>query len=419
MPEKFKKVLVFGDGVSGKGAYAALEKKGINCVVRTESDYADDKNNYDAVVVSPGVKPDHPIFKRYAGKIISEIDLGAIFATKPYFAVTGTNGKTTTVELAGRLLSVKYKTCVTGNIGRSFAFDSLSDSDAFVVEASSFQLCNSKYFAPHVAVILNITPDHLDYHGDTYAYAKAKLNIAAKQTEKDFLILSADDLPVGLLGDFFPRSKVLYTSVRGKTEGAYLENGKIYWFGEKVCSRLDVPLKGLHNVSDALAAIAIAKIAGVSNDEIVSSLAGYEPGKHRLKYVCAVRGVAFYDDSKGTNVAATLKAMDSMTGSYALIAGGSDKGYEYDELFTGCSALPQKVFAIGETADKLVAAAHRHGYHSIEKCASLEDAVAGAYGSGADNVLLSPASASFDMFSSYAERGDRFIKIVGELKNLG
>ena len=108
-----------------------------------------------------------------------------------------------------------------------------------------------------------------------------------------------------------------------------------------------------------------------------------------------------------------------MTGSYALIAGGSDKGYGYDELFTGCSALPQKVFAIGETAGKLVAAAHRHGYHFIEKCASLEDAVAGAYGSGADNVLLSPASASFDMFSSYAERGDRFIKIVGELKNLG
>ncbi|MFR6641035.1 MAG: UDP-N-acetylmuramoyl-L-alanine--D-glutamate ligase [Christensenellales bacterium] len=324
MPEKFKKVLVFGDGVSGKGAYAALEKKGINCVLRTESDYADDKNNYDAVVVSPGVKPDHPIFKRYAGKIISEIDLGAIFATKPYFAVTGTNGKTTTVELAGRLLSVKYKTCVTGNIGRSFAFDSLSDSDAFVVEASSFQLCNSKYFAPHVAVILNITPDHLDYHGDTYAYAKAKLNIAAKQTENDFLILSADDLPVGLLGDFFrdPKSFIRRFAVKRRRVSRKRQD---LLARRKVCSRLDVPLKGLHNVSDALAAIAIAKIAGVSNDEIVSSLAGYEPGKHRLKYVCAVRGVAFYDDSKGTNVAATLKAMDSMTGSYALIAGGATK----------------------------------------------------------------------------------------------
>ena len=128
--------------------------------------------------------------------------------------------------------------------------------------------------------------------------------------------------------------------------------------------------------------------------------------------------MAFYDDSKGTNVAATLKAMASMTGSYALIAGGSDKGYEYDELFTDCTTMPKKVFAIGETSDKITAAAHRHGYHSVEKCASLEEAVTEAYASGADNVLLSPASASFDMFSSYAERGERFVKIVGELKNI-
>lgn len=418
MPERLKKVLVYGRGVSGNGAFLALKAKGIKCVIRDGDEYANDKNNYDAVVVSPGVRPDHPIFKKYAGKIISELDLGAIFAKKPYYAVTGTNGKTTTAELAGRLLGAKYKTRVTGNIGESFALDALSDYDAFVVEASSFQLNSSRIFAPHVAAILNITPDHLDYHGDMYAYAKAKLNIATKQTENDYLILSADDLPIGLLSDFCPKSKVLYTSVRGKTDGAYLEDGKIYWLGEKVCSRLDVPLKGLHNVSNALAAIAIAKIAGISNDEIVGALAGYVQADHRVKYVCAINGVAFYDDSKGTNVAATLKAMDCMTGSYALIAGGSDKGYEYDELFTDCAKLPKKVAAIGETAEKIVAAAHRHGYHSVEKCASLEEAVTEAFGSGADNVLLSPASASFDMFSSYAERGERFVKIVGELKNI-
>ncbi len=418
MPEKLKKVLVYGRGVSGKGAEAALKIKGIKCVIRDGEEYKSDKSNYDAVVVSPGISPNHPIFEKYKGKIISELDLGAIFATKPYFAVTGTNGKTTTVELTGRLLSSKYKTRVTGNIGGSFALDALSDYEAFVVEASSFQLNSSRIFAPHVAAILNITPDHLDYHGDMYAYAKAKLNIAVRQTENDFLILSADELPIGLFGDFCPKSKVLYTSVRGKTDGAYLEDGKIYWLGEKVCSRLDVPLKGLHNVSNALAAIAIAKIAGVSNEEIVRSLAGYVQGEHRVKYVGAVRGVAFYDDSKGTNVAATLKAMASMTGSYALIAGGSDKGYEYDELFTDCTTMPKKVLAIGETSDKITAAAHRHGYHSVEKCASLEEAVTEAYASGADNVLLSPASASFDMFSSYAERGERFVKIVGELKNI-
>lgn len=414
---RLKKVLVFGDGISGKGAAEALKKKGVKFDVCTESDYANRRGAYDAVVVSPGVKPTHPIFTAFKGKIISELDLGAIFATKPYAAVTGTNGKTTTTELAARLLKSK-NAVASGNIGRSFALDATGEGGSFVVEASSFQLSSSVLFAPHVAVVLNITPDHIDYHGDYASYVRAKLNIAKNQTENDWLVLS-DELTVDDLTDFRPRAEVLYTSLSGKTRGAYLLDGKFYWLGEEVCSRRDLPLKGAHDAQNALSAIAIAKLFGASNDEIAEGLRGFSPGEHRIKYVGRAGGVAFYDDSKGTNVAATLCALAAMSGSVALIAGGSDKGYEYDELFCGTNALPKRVFAIGETADKIVAAARRHGYYSIEKCASLEEAVAAGYASGADNVLLSPASASFDSFSSYVERGERFKQIAGELIRLG
>lgn len=414
-----RRALVLGKGVSGKGAAEALSIAGTEYRICDETDFdtvfSDD---CDLIVVSPSVEKNHRVFalaRETGAEVIGEIELGWRLCDKPVIAVTGTNGKTTVASLIGHILGKSADTCVTGNIGRSFALDAASEHDAYVVEASSFQLENVSRFAPHIAVITNITGDHLDRHGSFENYAAAKLRIAQGGSAADYLALSADSVPVSVLENFFPERKVVYFSVKGRVNGAYALGDKLYWYDEFICRRNDVAMLGIHNLENALAAIAAAKLYGIGDCDITESLKEFQTGRHRMEYVGCVRGVAFYNDSKGTNVDATVKAMRSMPSTFSLIAGGSDKGYEYDELFLSAPPGLKKLCVIGETSGKIMEAAERRGFTNVVRCPSLACAVSEAYHSGADSVLLSPASASFDMFENYKRRGEAFVAIVEEI----
>lgn len=412
-----KSALVIGRGVSGTGASKALERKGVDVTVCDESDYTEKRSrNYDLVVVSPGVRQDHDAFFRFGDKVIGELELGAMLCEKPYVAVTGTNGKTTTVMLIGEMLKKHERACVTGNVGRSFALDATENYSAYVCEVSSFQLETTRSFHPKISAITNISCDHLDRHGEFLTYAREKLKITRNQTESDYFILPYDDVPLEVLGGFSHKATVVYTAVGRKVNGAWSDDKRIYWFDEPVCERRRIRLRGVHNLKNVLIAVAAAKLWGISNADITDALSEFSPPDHRIKYVGSVRGVAFYNDSKGTNIGATKAAMQAMEMPFCLIAGGSDKGCEYDELFWQSPEDLKKVCCVGDTAQKIIAAACRNGFSAAVLCDKLSSAVTEAYHSGVDSVLFSPASASFDRYESYIERGEAFEKLFKEIK---
>lgn len=416
-----KRVIVVGKGISGLGAKEALEKLGVECVLCNDADF-DDKftRNFDAMIVSPAVKKNsHAVVsaKKLGLPVLGELELGSILCKKPIIAVTGTNGKTTVVRLIGEMLKNR-NACVCGNIGVSFSKCATENHDCFVVETSSFQLEQTATFAPKIAVITNLAVDHLDRHESMENYAKTKLRIAENQTKTDYLLLSADDISVEYLRGFSPKSKTLFVSTKSRVNGAYLHNKKLYLMDEYLCNEREVRAQGEHNIKNALFASLSAWLYGVALEEIKNALSSVKPDAHRIEYVTSIRGVAFYDDSKGTNLSATRCAMYAMPYEFCLIAGGSDKGYEYDELFVSAPKTLKKVCAIGETAQKIVDAGRRNGFTKVIKCSNMCEAVTEGYKSGADAVLLSPASASFDAYSSYRERGKDFVRIVLEIKDI-
>lgn len=415
---KAEKVLVYGKGTSGIGAKNALIKCGVNCMICDDHDFDETfTGDYDLIVVSPSIVLDHKIFgiaKEIGAEIIGEIELGGRICDKPLIAVTGTNGKTTVTELTGMVFGYSRDACVTGNVGRSFALDATCDHDVYVCEMSSFQLETIKSFSPHIAIVTNITEDHLDRHGRFENYARIKMRIAAAQSPSDYLVLNADGIPQCALEDFHPQSDVFYTSIKMSVRGAYLSGDKFYWLDEPICKINRMKMMGLHNAENALSMIAAAKLSGIRNTDIVRALEEFEPDEYRIAYSGCVRGVAFYNDSKGTNVAATIMAMRAMPSSYILIAGGFDKGCAVDGLFENTDDRLVGVCAIGQTKFAVEEAAARKGIKTTV-CGSLSEAVVEAYHSGADNVLFSPATSSFDMFEDYRARGAAFDKIVGEI----
>ncbi len=411
-----KRVLIIGKGISGEGAKTALDGLGAECAFY-EDTYTVNGNKADMIVVSPGISREHAVFGHAAEngiEIIGEAELGYRINKKPVIAITGTNGKTTVTELIGKILErAGHKVAVCGNIGNSFSLAAFRGGyDYAVVEISSFQLETVKYFKPYIAVITNISPDHLDRHKTMGAYCAAKRKIAAKQTKEDYLVLSQDDIPLYALEDFMPQSSVMYTSVRGKMRGAYVTENKIYYMGEYVCDTDRVRMEGEHNLKNALSAVCAAKILNVKNKCIVSALTDFLPDAHRLNLVARKGGKNYYNDSKGTNIMASVCAAEYMSGDTCLIAGGSDKGYEYDELFTKLPPGVVRIAAVGETAAKIKRAADKYGFANIEVFDDFTKAFLWAKDGIEENVLLSPASASFDMFTSYSERGEAFERLV-------
>jgi UDP-N-acetylmuramoylalanine--D-glutamate ligase len=443
---KGKRVLIIGGGVSGRGAESALKKEGAECVVfedgtgrgmpdKTTGELPDGagkelpggtnkdfpEGEFDLVAVSPGVSREHYVFGYAKSKnipVIGEIELGYLLHKGKTVAVTGTNGKTTTVALTGRILErAGLDVCVCGNIGVSFAECAANrPRDIAVVEVSSFQLETIDKFKPDIACILNISPDHLDRHKTLKNYALTKRRIAENQERGDYLILSQDDVPLFALEDFRPRSTVLYTSLRGRVSGAYLADGKIYFNGEYVCDRDGIRLEGDHNIADVLAAVCITKLLGVANNVIRSVLSEFTQAEHRMSYAGTVNGKNYYNDSKGTNAGATLAAIRATVGDTCLILGGDAKGCGFDGLFGAMPQTVKKIIVIGECAPLIRDSAFRFGYYELEFCDNLDAAVAAAARQNVDNVLFSPAAASFGMFRDYRERGEKFVEAVKKLK---
>ena len=399
---------------------AQLEQKGAKRVGK--EDLPKVMETCDALVLSPGIPIDHPLavaFKRNHRAVIGETELAARFMRCPILAVTGTNGKTTTVSmLAETLTRGGFSAQACGNIGTPMIeYCHLTKDEVAVAEISSFQLETLQSLRPHIAVVLNITEDHLNRHYtmENYVFLKAKL--LKNSTETEYAVLNYDD---PLVRGFAEKTKaqVVYFSLKERVNGAYYENGGLYFGQEKILSVGDLPIGGLHNVQNALAVIAAAKIMGVKTADIQAGLTSFKGIKHRVELVATVDGVAYINDSKGTNVDATMKAIEAMKADTVLLLGGKNKGYDYDKLF---SALPNSkvihTVLYGENRFSLLKSARACNYDAVTLCDRFDFAVRVAVlkAKAGQNVLLSPASASFDEFTNYEERGDAFVAIVQSL----
>lgn len=407
-----------GDNDKVKENMSALEKK--SAIVADRSEVFGLLRKIDVVVLSPGVAIDHEIplaAKKLGKKITGELELASSECLSPVIAVTGTNGKTTTCTMIKAVLDaagVKNELC--GNIGTplSSVLNKLDRDTVVVAETSSFQLETVRTFKPHIAVITNVTPDHLSRHYNMENYLFVKSKILLNLTESEYAVLCYDDPLVKNL-DEKTRGKVVYFSTKEEVNGAYLSEGKIFYKGKFIADSSELAISGEHNAYNALATVCVAEIMGVNESAIVDSLKTFKGVKHRIQFVKTVSGVDYYNDSKATNIDATVKAVATMVKPTVLIVGGKDKGLDFDKLFDGITGSEVKaVVATGESAFRIIESAKKCNFPSISMASEFSVAVALAsyIAKNGDAVLLSPACSSFDRFSDFEERGDYYIKLV-------
>jgi UDP-N-acetylmuramoylalanine--D-glutamate ligase len=447
MELKNKRVLVVGLGKSGKSAALFLRALGAQVTV-SDSRCAEALageipalldagvmvetgghglltfRRQDLIVVSPGVPYDTTELKQvraFGLPIIGELELASRFLQGQIVAITGSNGKTTTTSLLGKIFAdARVSTLVGGNIGTP-VIDLIAQSTpqtTSVLEVSSFQLETVVEFRPHIAVVLNITQDHLDRHGTFENYTAMKARITAQQTAEDFFVLNAEDKPTQMLAAQTKAQVFWFSGRRPIKQGAFVHGESIIFLPregakpEPVMPLAEIPLKGAHNVENVLAAVCAARLGGVSAESIRASVAGFKAVEHRLEFVATVRGVAFYNDSKATNVDATKKALEAFPGGVHLILGGKDKNSDYTELADLLRARVKTVYTIGSAAEKIER--HLAGVVKIVSAGTLDAAVRQAAQSAVpgDVVLLAPACSSFDQFTSYEHRGRVFKELV-------
>lgn len=380
------------------------------------------------VVKSPGVPLDLPPLQRAVElgvPVISEVELASWYIAAPIFAITGTNGKTTTTALTGEMFKLSgRRTFVAGNIGLPLAAIAAQAAaeDVVVAELSSFQLESTLYFRPQVSAILNITPDHLDRHGSFTAYREAKAKIFANQEAGTAIVLNADDPETMALCGRSTAHTYLFSRRREVRQGAFVRDGLLILRDENrevaVCAAREVAIPGAHNLENALAASLIAWLGGTAPAAIAAALRSFRGVPHRLEPVGHVGGVDFVNDSKGTNSDAAIKALEALSRRKVLIAGGYDKGGSFASFAQAVREHVSFVVIIGQVAARLAEALRLAGFSSYIFAASLEEAVQKAYQAArpGDVVLLSPACASWDMFSNYEERGEQFRQAVRVLE---
>ena len=380
----------------------------------------------ELVVVSPGIPPDGAQLAAARARqvpIIGELELGWRAMEADTIAITGTNGKTTTTALIGAVLAQQPRpVLVAGNIGTPLSAHALSfPADGLAVcEVSSFQLETIEAFQPRVAVVLNVTPDHLDRHGTFAAYVDAKARIFANQAPADCAVLNADDAATRALGSRVRAPVVWFSRQRELAHGVFVRDGRIAarlnGHVEDICPLSEIFLRGQHNVENVLAATACALWTGVSPAAIRTAVAHFRGVAHRIEWVRDLKGVHYYNDSKGTNVASTLRALESFPGRIVLIAGGKGKGQAWEPLAAAARGRVAHALLIGEDAKKIGAALAAAAI-PVAYCSSLQAAVeqARTLAVPGDVVLLSPACASFDMFDNFEHRGDVFKKLVERL----
>jgi UDP-N-acetylmuramoylalanine--D-glutamate ligase len=450
MDLKNKRVLVVGLGKSGLSAAMFLRGQGARVTVSdTRSAVALEKEipalleagimvesgghglltfrRQDLIVISPGVPMDTPEVKQVVAfglPVIGELELASRYLQGQIVAITGSNGKTTTTTLVGQIFSdAGVPTLVGGNIGLP-VIDLVAKSTAetvSVLEVSSFQLETVEEFHPQIAVILNITPDHLDRHGSFESYAAAKARITERQTAEDFLILNAEDKEAQMVALKTKAQIYWFSGRRPIKQGAFVHGESILFLAregakaEPVMPVSEIHLKGSHNVENVLAAVCAARLAKIPAESIRASVAGFKAVEHRLELVKVVNGVEFYNDSKATNVDATMKAVASFPGGIHLILGGKDKDSDYGLMSGMLKERVKIVYTIGSAAEKIER--QLQGVVKIVSAETLQVAVAKAAKAATigDVVLLSPACSSFDQFENYEQRGRVFRQLVNDL----
>ncbi len=378
----------------------------------------------DLIVVSPGVSLNISILqeaKRKDIRIISEIELAYKFNQAPIISITGTNGKTTTTTLVGKIFSQTSKrTIVGGNIGRPLIMDLpyLTKEDLVVAEISSFQLEAIEDFRPKVSLVLNLTPDHLNRHGTFKEYIRCKRRMLINQTEADYTVLNYDDRRVREFSNYTAGQVIFFSQKEVLGEGIFIKDGwiisNLMGREEKIISVEEIGIKGPHNLENTLGAVVIALLLGVKREILVKVLREFKGVEHRIEDVVVRDGIRYINDSKGTNPVATIKALETFDSPIILIAGGMDKGSDFNSLVKRIVEKVKELILLGETADKIDKAVKDLGYDSTYYVESIEEAVSQAkrIAKTGDIVLLSPACASWDMFDSYEERGRLFKEAV-------
>ena len=446
-----KKVLVFGSGISGIGAVKLLEAVQA-CVVLYDGNEKLDRNDIagklpegstceiilgelpgevlstlDLVVMSPGVPLDIPAVQKLkdAGiPVWGEVELAYRMGAGTVLAITGTNGKTTTTALLGEIMKAYAESVfVVGNIGNAYTGASLEmkDDSYTVAEISSFQLESTHTFKPEVSAILNITEDHLNRHHTMEEYIRVKELITANQTKENFCILNYEDEILRKFAESCPAKVVFFSSLHKLEEGIFLDGDKIVWKTEKesfvFAKTGELKLLGQHNYENVMAASAMAYCAGVPAEIIRKVIMAFTAVPHRIEFVEEIRGVAYYNDSKGTNPDAAIKGIQAMNRPTFLIGGGYDKESSYEEWIQSFDGKVKELVLIGQTREKIQKAAHACGFFHTVLAEDLKEAVnvCARKANPGDAVLLSPACASWGQFDNYEQRGDKFKEYVRAL----
>lgn len=440
-----KKVLILGLAKSGEAAARLLSRLG--AIVTVNDGKAFEENpaaqslleegikvvcgshplelldeDFAVMVKNPGIPYQNPMVEKAISKgipVLTEVELAYLISEAPIIAITGSNGKTTTTTMIADVLNHGGKSALlSGNIGfpASEVAMTASQDDILTMELSSFQLMGIKDFHPHIALITNLMPTHLDYHGSFDAYIQAKWNIQNNMTADDVLILNAEQEQTKELAQK-TQASLVYFSSKEKVEGAYQEDGKLFYKGEFIMDAQSLGVPGLHNVENALATIAVAKLSGISNQAIAETLSSFGGVKHRLQKLGTIKDVAFYNDSKSTNILACQKALSGFDNNKViLIAGGLDRGNAFDTLIPDIKGL-KKMILLGESTEKMKVAAESAGVGYLE-AKDVADATRIAFEQAqpGDIILLSPANASWDMYPNFEVRGDEFIESFQQLK---
>ena len=445
-----KKILVLGAGISGLSVAQILQQLGARVVVsdakpmdQFDRDFSELQaagivfvmghqnekllDDIDYLVVSPGISIYIPLVMAAQNRgicVMSEVEVAYRLSEAPMIAITGTNGKTTTTTLVGEMLKTTgHQVGVGGNIGAALSEQALAARpDGFVVaEISSFQLEGVIDFRPHIAAILNLTPDHLDRHHTMEVYQQMKEQVFSRQEASDYLILNYDDMAVRDMAKRAKGKVVYFSRQQQLAAGIYIENGKLKinldGNSSEICAVNDINIKGGHNVENALAACGVAYFAGVRPEamaEVLKSFAGVE---HRIELTAKIAGIAYYNDSKATNPESAIKALEAFDGHIILIAGGRDKNTDLTAFMQLAKERVDHLILLGEALQRFAEAATLQGVNNIHKVATFAEAVTLAHklAQPPQVVVLSPACASYDMFNNYEERGKAFKDLVRQL----
>ncbi len=451
MELKNKKLLVVGTGISGVAATSLIcQNNGkvtlldnntklnkeeirkqlpseyqVNIVIGELSE--EELNQFDYLVLSPGVPTDLPFIQYMRDQgipVLGEIELAYAFEPGRVVGITGTNGKTTTTALTGAIMRSYFESVqVVGNIGLPYTsmVTENSKNSVTVAELSSFQLETVSEFHPVVSAILNISPDHLNRHHTMENYIAAKCNVTKNQTEEDTCVLNYEDEVLREFGAKLICKVIYFSSKRELKTGVYVKDNSIYYAdGEsvkKICDISELLLLGTHNYENVMAAVAMAIAMKVPFECIHKAITSFHAVAHRIEFVKEVKGVKYYNDSKGTNTDAAIKGIKAMTSMTCLIGGGYDKDSEYDEWIQSFEGKVKYLVLLGQTREKIAEAARRNGFTNIIMVDSLEEAVETCYrlAEPGESVLLSPACASWGMFKNYEQRGDMFKEMVQKL----